>query len=115
METLTGSGFVHFDGRVYLDKAGLVHLDYNNSGHFTVTGDITGVQSVVNETVRQQGIITTLDSCGFSQDIVYRQRIISRGPLQNDFYTSSYHIDVNPETCYVTFSQPTVSIDCRGR
>lgn len=115
METLTGSGFDHFVGRVYLDKAGLFHLDYNDNRHFTVTGDITGVQSVVNETIRQQGIITSLDSCGVSQDIVYKQRIISRGPLQNDFYTSRFHVDVDPETCFVTISPPTVSFECRGR
>lgn len=44
METLTGSGFVHLVGRVYQDKNGIVHESLNNSGHFTVTGDITSLK-----------------------------------------------------------------------
>jgi len=30
-------------------------------------------------------------------------------------FNYSYHIDVDPETCFLTISNPSVVIDCRGR
>jgi len=115
METFSGSGFVNFVGRVYLDNDGLIHDDFSANGHYTVTGDITGNQWVFNETARQQGIVSAPDSCGFSADFVTTQRIISRGAFENDFAVIRFHVEVDPDTCQVTFSQPSVTIDCRGR
>ena len=112
-ESYSGSGVFHGLVRTYTDNDGTIRLDAKANGHFSFMGERSGIRWVMNETFRQFGTESEM-VCPAHYDVIDRRRIISQGPLQNAFTVLRSSFDYD-EACNLTFSQPSITVDCRGR
>ena len=113
LEDFSGSGTFHILVIESPNRNGTLDLDVKLNGHFTVSGVNSGTRYVINETYRQDSVFSMATGAGGGQFSIV-QRIISRGPLENDFVRITYNFAYD-ESGNFSITDYRVSIDCRGR